>query len=170
MYVHTTLQLPTVYVQHMLLNNNCCYNTCIITVCFILPLPCLDYNLHLILQTESKKITLQKLHKPVRWWTDWKPRPNRPTFSCSSSFWLWCILPMFFQSSSLKTLLFQASRAGPWKGARVCFHNPPGSRGCWRESIRNLTLLAPASSAFWISSCWKKKWNIHATFFAMVEE
>ena len=57
---------------------------------------------------------------------------------------------MLSQSSGLNTASLYASSAGPWRGFNVSFSSP--SVGCSRGSTRNLTVLAPASSAFWISS------------------
>jgi len=87
---------------------------------------------------------------PVMWWTDWKPMPNRPTLSTSASFELWSRRPMFSQSSFSNLALFHATKAGPWKRASSFFIS--SLTPCSLGSTRKATLLAFASSAFWMSS------------------
>ena len=87
---------------------------------------------------------------PVIWNMDWNPNPNFPTLRTSSSLLLWLILPSDVQSLSLNTALFHAYRAGPWDTSKL--GNMTSSVGWCRQSIKNPTCSAWASSAFWINS------------------
>ena len=87
---------------------------------------------------------------PLKWKTEMNPSPNLPTFNASFFLELWLILANFFQSSLLKRALFQAYKAGPWYWRKL--PNKVSSQSWFLESTRNRTSVAPASSAFWISS------------------
>ena len=89
---------------------------------------------------------------PVMWYIEINPNPNRPTLIGSVSLVLWYILDIDSQSSSENTALFHDNNAGPWNFFNPCRSWGRSSTLCWRSSIINFIWVAPASSAFCISS------------------
>lgn len=80
------------------------------------------------------------------------PNPNLPTFKASSFLGLWLILAIAFQSCFSNIASFQAYKAGPWYWPKFFNFGIVSFWSCFLESVRNRTSVAPASSAFWISS------------------